>query len=220
MNQIKIKICCIKSLSEAELALKSGANAIGLVGKMPSGPGVIDQETIRSISEAYTGLVNTFLLTSSTKAEDILRDHQAARTSTIQLVDHVNRNELVELKQSIPEVDLIQVIHVIDENNIKEAMEIAEVVDGILLDSGNPGLKVKELGGTGRTHNWKISRAIIESVDIPVYLAGGLRHSNVADAINEVQPYGLDLCSGVRSNDRLDPEKLKSFMTKAREIII
>lgn len=81
----------------------------------------------------------------------------------------------------------------------------------ILLDSGNPNLEIKELGGTGRVHNWKLSRKIIESISKPVFLAGGLKPENIREAIEKVKPYGVDLCSGVRTNGRLDLEKLGRF---------
>ena len=84
-------------------------------------------------------------------------------------------------------------------------------MDALLLDSGNPNLKVKELGGTGRIHNWDLSRLIVEKAGIPVFLAGGLNPKNVLKAIKIVQPYGVDICSGVRSNNSLDEEKLKAF---------
>ena len=87
-----------------------------------------------------------------------------------------------------------------------------EHVDALLLDSGNPSLAVKELGGTGRTHDWKLSRRIRDSVSIPVFLAGGLTPSNVADAVAAVEPFGLDVCSGVRSDGNLDPVKLRAFV--------
>ncbi len=84
-------------------------------------------------------------------------------------------------------------------------------VDAILLDSGNQKLAVKELGGTGRTHDWRISRQIVESVHVPVFLAGGLTPENVLVAIRKVRPFGLDICSGLRTNGHLDEEKVQQF---------
>lgn len=118
---------------------------------------------------------------------------------------------VIAFTSCLPNVKLVQVIHVIDDNSVKEAIEIASYVDAILLDSGNPGLSVKELGGTGRTHNWTLSRAIKDSISIPLFLAGGLNKDNVRQAIETVQPFGLDLCSGVRTDGRLDRQKLKDF---------
>ena len=115
------------------------------------------------------------------------------------------------LRRKLPNVKLVQVIHVIDDNSVKEAIEISGFVDAILLDSGNPNLSVKELGGTGRTNNWELSSKIRKSIQIPIFLAGGLNRDNVKQAIDLVQPFGLDLCSSVRTEGKLDKQKLIKF---------
>jgi phosphoribosylanthranilate isomerase len=193
------------------LALKYGASALGLVSEMPSGPGVIDDNLIREISLKVPPPVATFLLTSKQTAEEIIEQQLKTKVNTLQLVDNVALAELKKLRKQLPGIKLVQVIHVVDEHSIDEALNVQEYVDVLLLDSGNPKLKVKELGGTGRTHNWEISRKIAEDVNIPVFLAGGLKPENVLEAIRAVQPYGLDICSGVRTEYRLDEGKLKLF---------
>jgi phosphoribosylanthranilate isomerase len=211
----QIKICCISSISEALTAIEAGASAIGLVGQMPSGPGVIPDSLIFEIARAVPETVATFLLTSETSVQEIINHHKRTQTNTIQIVDALAEGSYMQLRSALPGIRLVQVIHVIDERSIAEALEISGQVDALLLDSGNPELQVKELGGTGRTHNWKISRRICEEVNVPVYLAGGLNISNVRQAIEEVQPYGIDLCSGVRTNGLLDREKLGLFIKAA-----
>ncbi len=191
--------------------MDAGASALGLVGQMPSGPGVISDELIHRIARAVPPPVSTFLLTSETRATDIIRHYKKVYTSVIQLVDKPEAGAYEALRRELPYVKLVQVIHVSDHNSLNEATEAAAFVDALLLDSGNPGLPVKVLGGTGRTHNWEISREITRSVSIPVFLAGGLHSGNVKQAIEAVQPYGLDLCSGVRTNGKLDAVKLKAF---------
>lgn len=178
---------------------------------MPSGPGVIDDKLISEIVSKVPPPIATFLLTSRQKAEEIILQHSKTRTNTLQLVDHLPHHELIKLREQLTGVKLVQVIHVLDEQSIEEALSVNNYVDALLLDSGNPRLKVKELGGTGRTHNWEISRKIVDEVKIPVFLAGGLNIENVKEAIEIVQPYGLDICSGVRSNGNLDEIKLKLF---------
>ncbi|HSW54727.1 MAG TPA: phosphoribosylanthranilate isomerase [Ignavibacteriaceae bacterium] len=210
-NFIRIKICCISSIGEAMLAIKYGASALGLVSEMPSGPGVIDDARIKEIVSKVPPPIATFLLTSKQNADDIVIQHTKTRTNTVQLVDHLPQSELIKLKEKLPEIKLVQVIHVLGEESVTEALSVEEYVDAVLLDSGNPKLKVKELGGTGRTHNWEISRKIIEEVNVPVFLAGGLNPGNVLEAIQTVRPYGLDICSGVRTNNLLNEEKLKLF---------
>ena len=211
-----VKICCIASVEEALLALGAGARALGLVSAMPSGPGVIDDEAIAAIATAvrrHAPGAETFLLTARTRAEAIAEQHAAAGTTTLQLVDHVPHDELRRLRVLRPQARLVQVIHVRDADALEEARAAAPFVDALLLDSGNPALAVKELGGTGRTHDWAVSRRIRDAVHpLPLFLAGGLHAGNVADAVATVQPHGVDLCSKVRTDGRLDAVKLAAFM--------
>ena len=213
-----VKICCISSVQEAKVAVHLGASAIGLVSQMPSGPGVIPDELIAEIASSVPPPVATFLLTSRREADGIVEQHAICQTSTIQLVDSVPSSELTKLRRQLPSVKLVQVIHVMDERSIEEAKEVASLVDALLLDSGNPTLEIKELGGTGRVHNWQISRQIREQVNRPLFLAGGLRASNVRAAIEAVQPFGLDICSGVRHEGKLHAEKLADLMKAVRSL--
>jgi len=211
MKKPKVKICCISSIEEAALAIKCGAAALGLVGDMPSGPGVITDAEIYQIAQTVPPPIATFLLTSQTSADEIIRHQQKVHTNTIQIVDELKNRTYYEIRQTLPNVKIVQVIHVLDEKSVDEACYLAEMVDAILLDSGNPNLQVKELGGTGRTHNWKLSRKIVETCGKPVFLAGGLRAENVRQAVEAVQPFGLDLCSSVRTDGKLDEAKLERF---------
>jgi len=206
-----VKICCISSQAEAQMAIAYGASALGLVGNMPSGPGVIGDDLIQQIAQSIPPPIATFLLTSETDARSIIAHHKKAQTSTIQIVDALQTGIYQQIRDNLPAVKLVQVIHVIDEKSVEEAIEISQYVDAILLDSGNPNLAIKELGGTGRTHNWALSKQIRAAIDIPLFLAGGLKASNVHQAIETVQPFGLDLCSGVRTNGQLDEQKLAAF---------
>ncbi len=208
---VKVKICCINSIEEAKKAIKIGADAVGLVGNMPSGPGVISDNQIQKIARNVSPPISTFLLTSETTAEGIIEHYKKTLTSTIQIVDSIDRSVYKSIKTELPWVKLVQVIHVIDDGSIAEAKKLSNYVDAILLDSGNPKLAVKELGGTGRTHNWEISAKIRSALDKPVFLAGGINKDNVIQAIEKVEPYGIDLCSGVRTNGKLDDKKLKDF---------
>jgi phosphoribosylanthranilate isomerase len=212
----KIKICCIASTAEAELAIEYGASALGLVGRMPSGPGPISDERIAEIARSIPSDIATFLLTSETSAAGIIRHHQATKTNTIQIVDRLQSGSLREIRSALPGITLVQVIHVTGSDAVEEAVIASELADALLLDSGNPKLPVKELGGTGRTHDWSISRMIVERAKAPVYLAGGLNANNVRKAIDEVRPYGVDVCSGVRTDGRLDREKLARFVRAVR----
>jgi len=209
--KVKVKICCISSIEEASLAIAHGAAAIGLVGRMPSGPGIITDELIHSIAKTVPPPIDSFLLTSETTAEKVIEHHKKVNTTTIQIVDALTDRQYHKIREAIPHVKLVQVIHVIDEKAVQEAIEISEWVDAILLDSGNPNLSTKVLGGTGKTHNWDLSKKIRENISIPTYLAGGINKDNIRKAIDHVQPYGIDLCSSVRTNGQLDELKLEEL---------
>lgn len=211
LKKPKVKICCISNIEEAGLAIKYGSDILGLVGDMPSGPGIISDDEILKISSFTPPGVDTFLLTQETTIEGILKHAHRTHTKSIQLVDAVPTSIYHELRSRLPFINLIQVIHVLDQNSVKEAIALAPLVDALLLDSGNPNLDIKELGGTGRTHNWALSKEIVDSVDTPVFLAGGLSPQNIVKAYEQVNPFGFDLCSGVRTNGKLDEQKLKAF---------
>ncbi len=210
----RLKVCCIASTHEASLAIASGASALGLVGHMPSGPGVIDDALIAQIARSTPPPIATFLLTSEIDPIAAVEHARRVHTTTLQLVDAVPDETYAALRRTLPALKLVQVIHVRAEADVDEALRVASKVDALLLDSGNPAALVKELGGTGRVHDWKLSRRIVDQSPKPVFLAGGINPSNVAQALDEVRPFGIDLCSGVRTAGNLDPRKLEA-LTKA-----
>ena len=207
----RVKICCISSVAEAQLAIRCGADALGLVSAMPSGPGPISDEKIAEIAATVPPPIATFLLTCSTDADAIIAQQRRCGTNTLQLVDAVAPDTYARLRRALPGIAIVQVIHVLGEPSVHEACAIAPHVDALLLDSGNPHLPIKELGGTGRVHDWTHSARIVRECGKPVFLAGGLRPDNVRSAIEAVRPFGTDLCSGVRTGGELDAQKLTQF---------
>jgi len=204
----RVKICCIANLAEAQLAIRHGAAALGLVSKMPSGPGVISEAEIADIAARVPPPIATFLLTCEPDAQAIIAQQRRCRTNTIQICDRLTKGSYRDLKRALPGISIVQVIHVTGPESVEEAVSVTPEVDAILLDSGNPALTVKELGGTGRRHDWSLSRKIREAIDIPLFLAGGINPANVRQAIEEVGPFGLDICTGVRTEGKLDEGKL------------
>ena len=208
----RIKICCIASEHEAALAIRYGASAVGLVSAMPSGPGPISEDDIARIRRTIPPAVASFLLTCRQDADDIIRQLRFTRCNTIQICDTLDRGSYDDIRAAIPAISIVQVIHVIDQRSIDQAVHVSPNVDAILLDSGRPALAIKELGGTGRVHDWSLSRRIRDAINVPVFLAGGLNAANVQEAILQVRPFGVDLCSGVRTNGALDESKLSDFV--------
>ncbi|HXG00406.1 MAG TPA: phosphoribosylanthranilate isomerase [Bacteroidota bacterium] len=213
---VRVKICCIRNIEEARMAIRFGASALGLVSAMPSGPGPLPEELIAEIARTIPPGVASFLLTCRQDADAIIAQQRYTRTNTLQLVDRVHLSTYARLREALPGIGIVQVIHVRGEEAVAEAVTVAPHVDALLLDSGNPNLAVKELGGTGRTHDWNISRRIVDAVNVPVYLAGGLNADNVSDAIRQVLPFGVDVCSGLRTEGRLDDAKLAAFMDRVK----
>ena len=212
----RFKICCIQNADEARIAIEAGASALGFVSEMPSGPGPIPEDHIASIIPTVPPGVATFLLTSKTDAISIIQQQRYTRANTLQLVDAVSVEMYKQLRSALQGIAIVQVIHVRGPQSLDEAVSVAPYVDGLLLDSGNPNLPVKVLGGTGMVHDWKISRQIVELSGKPVFLAGGLKGENVGEAIKAVGPYAVDVCSGVRTNGLLDKKKLHDFAAALR----
>ncbi len=193
------------------MAIEHGASAIGLVSAMPSGPGPIPEELIAEIAATVPPGVSSFLLTCRQDTASIIDQQRRLRVNTIQICDRLADGSHDELREALPGVSLVQVVHVTGPESVDEAIAVAPHVNAVLLDSGNQSLAIKELGGTGRTHDWTLSRRIREAIDVPLFLAGGLNPTNVAVAIREVQPFGIDVCSGLRTNGALDRQKLEAF---------
>ncbi len=214
--ETRIKICCIASVEEASMAIDHGADAVGLVAKMPSGPGPIADELIAAIAKTIPTRIASFLLTSEQSSAAIIDHVKRTGTNTVQIVDELSEGTYLHIRDALPELKIVQVIHVTGEESIQQALQVQEYVDYILLDSGNPKAAIKTLGGTGNTHNWRISGKLVKAVSVPVFLAGGLNAGNVQEAIQTVQPFGVDICSGVRTEGKLHKQKLADFIGAVR----
>jgi phosphoribosylanthranilate isomerase len=218
LMRTRIKICCLASLEEAQLAIRAGADAVGLlgVGGMPSSPRAIDDRTVAAIVARVPPLIATFLLTSANEAAAIARYVLAAGASTAQIVAHLSASESEQLPKLLPTTQRVQVIHVENESALDLIPRYAPHVHAFLLDSGRPSLPTPEYGGTGRTHDWSVSAEFVRRSPHPVFLAGGLTRQNVGEAIRRIRPFGVDLCSGVRTEGRLDRDKLEAFIDAVR----
>ena len=214
----RIKICCMQSAEEVALAVRYGADAVGFVSAMPSGLGPISEELIAALIPTVPARVASFLLTSRPSAAAIADQVRRLGPTTVQIVDRPEAGCRAALRRLLPATRIVQVVHVTGPEALAEAVAAAREADAVLLDSGNPALAVKELGGTGRTHDWATSRKIREAVGVPLWLAGGLTPDNVGSAIEAVRPFGVDVCSGVRTGGRLDEQKLARFVEAVRRV--
>lgn len=209
----RIKICCMGSAAEARSAAVAGADAVGLMGEMPSGPGPVDAGTQRSVVAATPPGVTPVLLTSGVDGFEIAEQAREVGAPVVQIVRHVGGEVLQAVRRAARNLKIIQVVHVEGQDAVELARGYAGLADALLLDSGRPGADTPEFGGTGRAHDWTVSARIVTVVDKPVWLAGGLSAANVGGAIEAVRPFGVDVCSGVRTLNRLDVRKLSAFMS-------
>lgn len=212
LKRTRIKICCISSVDEVRIAVRAGADALGFVSAMPSGAGIIAEELIAQLVPIVPPPVGTFLLTCETDATKIVAQQRHCGANTLQLCDRVSASVRALVSRQLPGIRIVQVVHVTGPETVDEALEVEETSDAILLDSGNQSLPVKELGGTGRIHDWSVSATIREKVQLPIFLAGGLNPGNIREAIAAVRPYGVDVCSGLRTDGRLDTAKVSAFV--------
>lgn len=212
MQRTRIKVCCIASPTELDLAVAAGADAVGLVGAMPSGPGPIADPLIAAIAAAVPPPVTAFLLTSETRAADIAAHATRTGVGTVQIVSEIDPAELRALARLLPRLRRVQVIHVDGPGALARGDRYAALIDAFLLDSGRPNAAVPTLGGTGDVHDWAVSAAFVARSPRPVFLAGGLNAANVGAAIARVRPFGVDVCSGLRSSGNLDPARLAAFV--------
>ena len=212
MSTPRVKICCIKTPEEARLAIELGASAVGLVSEMPSGPGPIPESLIAEIAASVPPSVGTFLLTSKTDPGEIVAQQRRCGANVLQICEYPSPGALSVVRKSLPGVTLVKVVHVAGEDSVAQAVAFAPDVDALVLDSGDLAGPIRALGGTGRVHDWAVSARIVREVGIPVFLAGGLTPDNVRQAIQTVRPFGVDLCTGVRTAGRLDRAKLVRFM--------
>lgn len=215
MARTRIKICCIASTEEATLAAAAGVDALGLVGKMPSGPGVVTDATARMVAANVPPPVMAWLLTSETQPDAIIAHARGCAINTVQIVSHIEPDAHDYMARHAPSLRRVQVIHVEGPEAPAIIARYGERPHAFLLDSGRPSSN--ELGGTGRAHDWTVSKRCVREAPRPVFLAGGLSPDNVARAIAEVRPFGVDVCSGLRDDTGLDPVRLAAFVATVAE---
>ncbi|MBE9125213.1 MULTISPECIES: phosphoribosylanthranilate isomerase [unclassified Coleofasciculus] len=209
----RIKICCIGSVEEAKQSIRYGASALGLVSEMSNGSSLVSEGLIAQVASMVPPGVSSFLLTSKSDTLAIVAQQRRLGVNAIQICDRLQYGTHGDLRQALPGIAIVQSISITGEESIKEALFIAPHVSALVLNS-NDSSETQELGDTEQLHNWEISKRIRELVDVPVFLAGGLTPDNVADAIQTVQPFGVDVCSGVRTQGQLDESKLSQFFSQ------
>ena len=215
---IKVKICANKSIEEAKMSIDAGADIIGiLVGQEHTSNDFVDKYTAKEIADFAKGKCDISLVTHLTNAEDIIGLTNFIGNNVIQLHSDIEEIEVEKIKKELQNVKLVRLIHVSVDGEICTNYKKIKYADYYLLDSFN--LKTNQVGGTGLTHDWNKSRELIKILDKPTFLAGGLNPNNVADAIKQANPYGVDVSSGCKNDNGIkDKEKVKLFIKNAKGI--
>ena len=215
---LRVKICGNKRLEDALEGVKAGADALGfLVGQVHVSSDFISKEAAREIIEKLPPFISTVLVTHLSDVEGIISLAAFTRVSTVQLHGESKVDDILVLREHLPNIKLYKTIHVEDGSAIPLASEWDNRVDAILLDTISEA--ENKVGGTGKTHDWSISAEIVKSLHIPVILAGGLDPDNVQAAIRAVQPFAVDVNSGMKGPDGYkDFATLHSFVKNAKSV--
>ncbi|MGE5328340.1 MAG: phosphoribosylanthranilate isomerase [Deltaproteobacteria bacterium] len=210
---MRVKICGIKRIEDALKAIEFGADAIGLLIKTQS-KNSIDENTAREIVRTLPPFCSSVMVVITTDIKEIVELSRYIGVTAIQLHGENSPEDILNIKRELPFVKIIKTLHVTNIETINNCKKYFKIADAILLDSTN--FSGGAVGGTGLTHDWSISRKIVEESPIPVILAGGLNPENVAEAVKIVEPYGVDVQSGVNGEDGFkDYAKLERFIKKA-----
>jgi phosphoribosylanthranilate isomerase len=194
----KVKICGITNEEDALKASILGANYLGFLVEIDFAEDKVTRKQAKDIIRKLPLEVEPVFVTYLKKAKPIIEIAKEIKPSIIQLHNDISLEEIGKIRIKLPKIKLTKSISVIDENSIGEAKKYEKYVDFILLDTKSG----KRKGGTGKVHNWDISRKIVKSVNKKVFLAGGLNPDNVLEAIKKVKPYAVDTNSGVKSKPR------------------
>jgi phosphoribosylanthranilate isomerase len=212
----RVKICGIVDVRDLTTALDGGADAVGfLVGQKHPSRDFIDPTLARDLAQSVPPYVTCVLVTHEVSIDEILALARAIPTHVVQLHSDLEPSDLSSARELLKPRGIIGKVTVEDESCITRLLEIQSSVDAILLDSVNR--ITGQVGGTGLTHDWNISAHLRRISARPIILAGGLRPSNVHQAVLAVDPAAVDVNSGVESKDgKKDLRLVKEFVASAR----
>lgn len=206
---MKAKICGINSVEEMNTAIRAGADALGfLVGITHLAEDKTDIPTARELIRQIPPFISRVAVTHLQTADEIVPLLKELNVDTVQLHNDITLNEIEKIRNYFPWLNIIKSVSVTGEESVTSARQFVGYVNAVILDSRTE----ERLGGTGLTHDWSISRRIVETLPLPVILAGGLTPDNLKSAIETVHPYAVDVNSGVETNNKKDPVKTATFI--------
>ena len=214
---VKVKICGIRRREDARLAIDRGADAIGvLVGQQHPSPDFISAELASCILRDLPPFVSGVLVTHVDQPKDLLGLIKQVKPSAVQIHSAMPPDALAAVRRHHPELPLLKVVHANGPNPIATIRAYAGLINGVVSDSCNPA--TGQVGGTGMPHDWAVSAQLARQGGLPLILAGGLTPNNVAAAIAQVSPWGVDVNSGVKGDDGFKSDaRLNDFIARARQ---
>ncbi|MBO5344578.1 MAG: phosphoribosylanthranilate isomerase [Clostridia bacterium] len=210
-----VQMAGIRNVQDALNSVEVGVDIIGLlVGQNHTSDDFISKEQAREIKLALPKNIKTTLITHLEKADDIIEIASFIDVDYIQLHSHLPETEVETIKQALPNTKLLRLIHIAEDGTILNDLSKIKYVDFYFTDSIN--LKTNQVGGTGLLHSWETDKKLVETLDKPVFVAGGLTPENVGEIVNFCKPYGVDVNSGCRATGGgRDKLKMKQFVENA-----
>ena len=211
---VNVKICGVTNLSDVRMCVEAGADFIGNIVNIPSSPRSISPEKSHNILSNLPDAKKSVAVLIENELESIKKIVNIIDPDFIQLHGSESPQFVKKVIESVP-AGVVKTIHVSGEESVEEALLFSGFCDAILLDTYS-----KDHGGSGQQHDWKISKEIVNQVKCDVFLAGGLNPENVARAKSIVNPYCLDVSSGVEKKPGIkDPLKVKSFIENSKSAV-
>jgi len=206
----RVKVCGLTNEADLETAVDAGADAVGFICDVPvETPREVSLEQATKLAAATPPFVTSVLVTMADDPTDAVELVEAIEPDALQFHGGASPDELASLRADV-DIDLLLAI---DADDVTSAEAYDGVVDGLIVDTaGEDGG-----GGTGRTHDWDRTREAAADLESPVILAGGLTPANVADAVRTVEPFAVDVASGVEKRGGVkDVDAVQSFVTRAK----
>ena len=199
------------------MCIDAGADFLGiLVGQKHDSTDFIDKYTAKEMVNFSKRKIKTVLVTHLINSDKIIELSQFIGNDVIQLHSNIDESEVEKIVKALPNIKLIRLIHISQKGQICTNYKTMKYADYYLLDSFN--LETNQVGGTGLIHDWNIDRELIEKLNKPTFIAGGLTPKNVASAIKAAKPGGVDVNSGCKLNGIKNERLVKEFVFNAKNV--
>ena len=205
----RVKVCGLTTESDLAAAVDAGADAVGVICDVPvDTPREVSVERAAELADSTPPFVTSVLVTMADDLADAVDLVDAVEPDALQLHGDTSPDALASLRADV-DADLLLAV---DADDVTSAEAYDDVVDGLIVDTaGEDGG-----GGTGLTHDWDRTRDAAADLESPVILAGGLTPANVADAVRTVEPFAVDVASGVEQRGGVkDVDAVRSFVERA-----